>query len=99
VSGLESYAQELRGKLQREGSIMLDIKVIPRARNTEVSELMANGALKVKVAAVPEKGKANEEVCAVVAEYLGVPKRCVEVLLGHTSQQKRVKITARGLCV
>jgi len=85
-------AEELRRKLLRDGSLVLDIKVIPRARSGEVSGLMTNGALKVKVTAVPEKGKANDEVCAVLAAYLGVPKRSVEVIFGRASQQKRVRV-------
>ena len=90
--GVSIHAEELRRKLLREGSLMLDVKVIPRARAGEVLELMANGVLKVKVTAVPEKGKANAEVCAVLAAYLGVAKSHVEVILGHTSQQKRVRV-------
>ena len=85
-------AEDLRRKLLRDGSLVLDIKVIPRARSGEVSGLMTNGALKVKVTAVPEKGKANDEVCAVLAAYLGVPKRSVEVIFGRASQQKRVRV-------
>ena len=86
------HAKELRRKLLRDGSLVLDVKVIPRARTGEVAELMANGSLKVKVTAVPEKGKANAEVCAVLAAYLGVAKGNVEVILGHTSQKKRVRV-------
>jgi uncharacterized protein (TIGR00251 family) len=85
-------AEELRRKLQRDGSLVLDIKVVPRARSSEVSALMADGSLKVKVTAAPEKGKANDEVCAVLAAFLGVPRRNVEVILGQTSRQKRVRI-------
>ena len=82
-------AEDLRRKLLRDGSLVLDIKVIPRARFGEVSGLMTNGALRVKVTAVPEKGKANDEV---LAAYLGVPKRSVEVIFGRASQQKRVRV-------
>src|SRR5882762_6005880 len=85
-------AEKLRRQLLRDGSLVLDVKVIPRARAGEVSERMANGALKVKVTAPPEKGRANDEVCAVVAAYLDVPKRNVEVILGQTSRQNRVRI-------
>lgn len=90
----EARVEELRRKLQQDGSVVIEVKVIPRARTGGVSEWMSTGALKVKVAAVPEKGKANEEVCAVLAEYLRVPRRNVEVIQGHTSQQKRVRVMA-----
>jgi uncharacterized protein len=85
---------DLRLKLIAEGNLTLDIKVVPRSRVSEISERLVNGALKVKVMAAPERGKANEEVCSVVAAYLGVPKRNVEVLSDFTSQYKRVRVLA-----
>ncbi len=36
------------------------VKVIPRSAKTEIAGEMADGTLKVKIAAPPEKGKANE---------------------------------------
>jgi len=89
---LSTGVAELRGKLLRDGSLVLDVKVVPRAAASEVTELLPDGALKVKVKAAPEKGKANEELCAVLASFLNVPKRNVNVILGHTSHKKRVKI-------
>jgi uncharacterized protein (TIGR00251 family) len=93
AGNLQAHAVELRRKLTREGGLVLDVKAVPRARTAEVSDVMANGALRVKVRAAPEKGRANEEICAVLADYLGVAKRSVEVIHGHASPQKRVRIT------
>jgi hypothetical protein len=72
----------MRRKLLHEGSLIFDVKVVPRSQSGKVEELMANGRLKVKVRAAPEGGKANDEVCAVLAEYLAVPKGNVEVIRG-----------------
>ncbi len=94
MSGMSSEAEEMRRKLLREGSLILDVKVIPRSQAGKVEGLMANGRLKVKVRAAPEGGKANDEVRAVLAEYLAVPKGNVEVILGRSSQQKRIKVIA-----
>ena len=85
---------ELRRRLAHEGALVLDIKAVPRSRTAGVSDVMANGVLKVKVRAAAEKGRANFETCAILAEYLGVPKRSVEMIDGHTSPQKRVRITS-----
>ncbi|MFL6429507.1 MAG: DUF167 domain-containing protein [Acidobacteriaceae bacterium] len=93
ASILALHLQQLRNQLGREGTLMLGIKVIPRARTASVSDLMANGVLKVKVTAAPEKGRANDEVCTVIAEALGVAKRNVEIVSGHTGAQKRVRVT------
>ena len=40
----------------------LRVKVIPRSAKTEIVGEMADGTLKIKIAAPPEKGKANEEL-------------------------------------
>ena len=73
----------------------VDVKVVPRASRSEVAGTMADGSLKVKVSAVPEKGKANEELRAVLARYFDVPSRSVEVISGATSTRKRVRIHGR----
>ncbi len=91
---MNRQAEEMRQRLLRDGSMVLEVKAVPHARSSEVSELMADGALKIKVVAAPEKGKANEEICAVLAAYLSVPKRNVEVVLGHGSRHKRVRVVA-----
>jgi uncharacterized protein YggU (UPF0235/DUF167 family) len=46
----------------------------------------------VKVAAVPEKGKANRALCEFLAERLGVAKSRVRIVAGETSPLKRIVI-------
>ena len=48
--------------------------------------------LKVRVRAVPEKGKANKTVEVVLAKALGLPKSAVRVVTGETSRIKGVDI-------
>ena len=56
-----------------------------------------NGALKVSVVQVAEKGKANKSLVAVISKELGLRKSQVELLTGHTSSAKRFLIA--GLSV
>ncbi|MCC6589124.1 MAG: DUF167 domain-containing protein [Bryobacterales bacterium] len=70
----------------------LTVKVVPRSAKSEVVGAMADGSLKVKVAAVPEKGKANEAVCEVLARHFKVPVSRVTVIAGATSTRKRIRI-------
>ena len=70
----------------------LRIKVIPRSKKIEVSGEMADGTLKVHVTAPPEKGKANERVCAVLAAHYKVPVQSVHIMAGHASPRKLVRI-------
>ena len=68
------------------------IKVIPRSSKNEVSGELADGTLKVHVTAAPEKGKANEQVCAVLAAHYKVPARAVQIMTGHGNPRKLVRI-------
>ena len=68
------------------------VKVIPRSAKSEIAGEMADGTLKVKVAAPPEKGKANDALCAFLAEHYGVPRSAVAIVSGHSAALKLVRI-------
>jgi uncharacterized protein (TIGR00251 family) len=70
----------------------LRVKVIPRSPRSEVAGELADGTLKVRIAAPPDKGKANEELCALLAARFGVAKGAVHILSGHGSPRKLVRI-------
>lgn len=72
--------------------LVLRIKVIPRSPRTEIAGTMDDGTLKIRVAAVPDKGKANTELCAFLAREHGVPKDHVSIITGETSTLKQVRI-------
>jgi len=73
-------------------NVTLRVKVIPRSPRTEIAGEMADGTVKIKVAAPPDKGKANAELCAFLAERYRVSRDAVSILSGHTSQLKLVRI-------
>jgi uncharacterized protein (TIGR00251 family) len=68
------------------------VKVIPRSPRTEFAGEMADGTLKIKIAAPPEKGKANDALCAFLARRYDVPREAVSVISGHTAPLKLVRI-------
>jgi len=51
------------------------------------------GALKVSVAAAPERGKANKAVCELVAKTLGLSRAQVRLVSGETSRDKKLLVT------
>jgi hypothetical protein len=52
----------------------------------------AGGRLRVRIAAVPEAGRANAALEVFLAEQLGLPRRRVRVVAGFTAPQKLVEI-------
>ena len=69
-------------------------EVQPNARQDALVGFQ-NGVLKLKVAAPPVGGKANEALVRLLADLLGIPKSDLSVEKGLTSRHKTV--SARGL--
>lgn len=82
-----------RRRFQQEGELLLSIKVSPRSSRTRWIGRMEDGTLKVALAAPPEKGKANEELLEFLAAEFGVARSQVELIAGHASTAKRVRLT------
>jgi uncharacterized protein (TIGR00251 family) len=87
----DSLATYLRAG--REG-YLLSVRAQPGAKKTEIAGDY-NGAVKIKLAAPPVDGKANEALCRFVAEALGVPKSAVSIKSGASSRDKVVAIAAK----
>lgn len=68
------------------------VKVIARSASSAVIGELPDGTLKVRTAAPPERGKANAELCRVLAGHFGVAPSSVRVISGHTSPLKLVRI-------
>ena len=68
------------------------VRVIPRARRDEVGG-ERDGRLLVRTTAVPVDNRANVAVCKLVAAHLRVPARHVEVVSGHHSRDKVLRVT------
>lgn len=69
------------------------VKVTPRAGKNEILKI-SEGEYKIKVTAPPEKGKANEAVVEILADYFGVPKSSVNIIGGKSARVKIIDIQA-----
>nr|WP_310524611.1 DUF167 family protein [Polymorphobacter sp.] len=78
------------------GGIRLRVRVTPRGGRDAVEGIAADADeaphLKIRVAAAPVDGDANEAVEKLLAKWLGVPKTRVEVVGGETIRLKTVQI-------
>jgi uncharacterized protein (TIGR00251 family) len=67
------------------------LKVITRSSQQKV-EKISEGDYKIWVKAVPEKGKANQELTKTLADYFKVDKNNIEIIGGKTSSKKLVEV-------
>ena len=71
--------------------VLLSLKVQPRASSNAVAGPVGN-ELRVRVTAPPVDAAANEALVRFLAEQLGCPRNRVELVRGHASRHKVVKI-------
>jgi uncharacterized protein len=72
---------------EKDGAVLLKVRLQPGASADAVVGEHA-GALKVKVHAPPEKGRANRAAIGFLAEYFGLKKSAVALVRGDLSRDK-----------
>lgn len=73
-------------------TVTLTLHVQPGAKHSKIAGLHG-GALKIRLAAPPVEGRANDALLKFIAGLFKVPPRNVELLHGHQSRHKVVSIT------
>lgn len=84
---------DLERKVQSQKELHLKVKVAPRSSRNEIVGFMADGTLKVKIQAAPERGKANAELCSFLASELKVSPRSVTIVSGQTAPLKHIRVS------
>lgn len=77
------------------GGLRLSVRLTPKSSRDEVTgieESPEGPAVKVRVRAVPEDGKANAALIATLAHWLGMPKSSLELASGGKSRNKALLI-------
>jgi uncharacterized protein (TIGR00251 family) len=83
---------ELPSCLTRHGErLWLAVSVVPNAKRTGADGLH-DGALRVRLAAPPVDGKANDVLVHWVADELDLPRRAVSLVRGQTARRKWLEI-------
>jgi uncharacterized protein len=70
---------------------LLYLKIIPHSKENEIVGIVGD-RLKLKIAAAPEKNKANKELCKFLDSLLDLESSRLNVIKGHTSCMKTVLI-------
>jgi len=67
------------------------VRIVPRASRSEITGEQS-GALRVRIAAAPVEGAANQELIKLLAKSFKLPQKAVEIVSGAASKNKIVRI-------
>lgn len=70
----------------------ITVRVTPRSGRNEISGIMEDGTIKIRVAAAPVDGGANQELIRFLAEILEIRENQLEIISGMTGRDKLISI-------
>ena len=70
--------------------MQIKIRVVTNARAERI--IKEKDIYKVYVSVIPEKGKANDRVTKLIADFFSVRKSQVEITKGHKSKEKTIVV-------
>ena len=76
----------------KDGVVTFNVRVQPRASKSGVAGEL-DGVLKIRLAAPPVEGQANEELIRLLAELFDAPRQRIAILSGQASKNKVVSIS------
>lgn len=83
-----------------ESGLIINIRLSPKAKDNKIIGItdIADGkkAIKVSINAIPEDGKANKALIALLAKTWKIPKTSISLISGHTNKNKILLIEGNG---
>jgi len=82
---------------ERDGAVTFSVRVQPRASRNQIDGEWAGepgqpAALKVRLTAPPVDDRANQALCRLLADELGVAASAVRIVSGERGRTKRVEV-------
>ena len=71
----------------------LTIRVTPRAQRNEITQIMTDGTIKIRLTAPPVEGKANTALIKFLAEILQVASSSIKILSGESGRSKLILVS------
>jgi uncharacterized protein (TIGR00251 family) len=71
--------------------LLIAVRIQPGASDDKIVEVV-NDAIKIRITAPPEDGKANSHLVKYLAKTFGVAKTRVKIIAGANNRNKRLRI-------
>lgn len=82
----------LQSRIRHGKSVTFQVKIIPKSKKSELAGMYGKDILKIKIAAVPAKNKANEELIEYLSDLLDVSKQSISIKKGALSPFKTIEV-------
>ena len=86
-----NYIEQLKSGLANKSPLYIKVKVQSKAPKTEITDQMEDGTYKVKVAARPVRGRANEELMKYLKKSLNLSD--IQIVSGGRDSVKLIRLT------
>ena len=83
---------KITDQMQGRSGAALAVRVVPRSKREEISAILDDGTLKIRITAPPVEGKANRALIEFLSRVLDVPKSSIEIIAGEKGKNKLVAI-------
>lgn len=70
----------------------ITVKVLPRAKKTEVVGVMEDGTYRIRISAPPVEGAANRALIEFLSQALNIPPSRIDIVAGQFSERKLVSL-------
>ena len=74
-----------------DGDAVFSVKAVPRASRTAIAG-EAEGLIRIRLAAPPVDGAANEELIKFLSKLFGRPRSAITIFSGEASRTKRIRV-------
>ncbi len=88
---MNTFFDQLKAELAKKSPLYIRVKVISKSPKNEIVDRMDDGTYKIRVAAIPVKGAANEELCKFLKKSLKASE--VAIVSGGRDKVKLIRIS------
>ncbi len=79
-------------RYSQDCGLIFAVRIVPRASRSEIVG-EHDGALRVRIAAPPVDGAANQELIRTLAKIFKLPQNAIEIVSGAASKNKVVRVS------
>lgn len=89
---MNDFIETIQKRLSEKSPLYIKVKVLPKSPMNEITEMLADGTYKIRIAAPAEGGKANAALIKFLKKTVDASE--VVIVSGQTDRVKLVRITA-----